>query len=283
MKVIGIGDNVVDRYTNKRIMFPGGNAVNFAVFAKKCGAEAAYLGLIADEEEGWFVYDSLKSLDIDLSRSYPVKGITTERCDVILSDGDRVFVGCEYGEGEWKPLKLTDEDIEYLEGFDAVHCGCYASMEDEIAKLKSLDAVKTYDFSAEPEYRTDEYLSKICPYIDIALFSAEEMDDDEAKAVQDKVISLGTKLVLVTHGIKGQTLYDGDSTYKGSVKRVGAVDTMGAGDSFFAAFVVALLRNGYTKNSSIKKIDMKRVFEYAAEFSASVCMTEGAFGFAAKY
>lgn len=33
MKVIGYGDNVVDRYVNKKIMFPGGNAVNFAVYA----------------------------------------------------------------------------------------------------------------------------------------------------------------------------------------------------------------------------------------------------------
>jgi hypothetical protein len=34
MRFIGMGDNVVDRYINKEIMFPGGNAVNFAVYAK---------------------------------------------------------------------------------------------------------------------------------------------------------------------------------------------------------------------------------------------------------
>ena len=36
MKVLGLGDNVVDRYVNKGIMFPGGNAVNFAVYAREC-------------------------------------------------------------------------------------------------------------------------------------------------------------------------------------------------------------------------------------------------------
>ena len=35
MKFVGMGDNVVDRYVNKKVMFPGGNAVNFEVFAKK--------------------------------------------------------------------------------------------------------------------------------------------------------------------------------------------------------------------------------------------------------
>ena len=28
MKIAGIGDNVIDRYMNMGIMFPGGNAVN---------------------------------------------------------------------------------------------------------------------------------------------------------------------------------------------------------------------------------------------------------------
>jgi sugar/nucleoside kinase (ribokinase family) len=52
MKFVGMGDNVVDRYVNKKVMFPGGNAVNFAAFAKKCGVDSAYLGVLADDMEG---------------------------------------------------------------------------------------------------------------------------------------------------------------------------------------------------------------------------------------
>ena len=33
MKVIGIGDNVVDNYMHIRTLFPGGNALNFSVYA----------------------------------------------------------------------------------------------------------------------------------------------------------------------------------------------------------------------------------------------------------
>ncbi len=72
-------------------MFPGGNAVNFAVYAKQCGAEAAYLGLIADDKEGRLVHDSLSQLGIDLEKSPLQKGLATERCDVMLENGDRVF------------------------------------------------------------------------------------------------------------------------------------------------------------------------------------------------
>ena len=33
MKVIGIGDNVCDKYIHLNMMFPGGQALNFAVYA----------------------------------------------------------------------------------------------------------------------------------------------------------------------------------------------------------------------------------------------------------
>lgn len=283
MKLIGIGDNVVDRYINKRIMFPGGNAVNFAVYAHQCGEESAYLGLIADEPEGWLIYDSLKEIGVDVSHSQPVKGLTTERCDVTLVDGDRTFVGCEYGEGEWKPLRLKKEHFDYLRGFDVVHCGCYADMADEIGKLDELTSVKTYDFSAEEEYRTDEYLNKVCPHVDIALFSQEEMTDDQALELQKKVHDLGTELVIVTNGSKGQRLWDGTRLYNGKVKMVEAVDTMGAGDSFFTAFVVQLMREGYRRGTIPSEEGIQRAFEFAADFSAGTCMKDGAFGFGTEY
>lgn len=283
MRVIGIGDNVVDRYINKKIMFPGGNAVNFAAYATQCGAHSAYLGLIADDKEGRLVYESLKEMGVDLSESPLRQGLATERCDVILNEGDRVFQGSSYGGGEYKTLTLTDRDVQYLSAFDLVHCGCYACMEDEMIKLKDLPAVRTYDFSAEEEYRTDEYLEKVCPYIDIALFSAEEMNEEEAKALREKVIELGTKLAVVTNGTKGQILWDGKREYRGVVKLVEPVDTMGAGDSFFTAFVLALVEGGYRKEKPVTEEMVNTAFAKAAEFSAKTCLVEGAFGFGTKY
>lgn len=52
MKIAGIGDNVIDRYMNMGIMFPGGNAVNVAAHAALLGAEAAYVGSIGADREG---------------------------------------------------------------------------------------------------------------------------------------------------------------------------------------------------------------------------------------
>lgn len=43
ISVLGFGDNVVDKYEHIKTMYPGGNAVNFAVFAKKLGVDRSAL------------------------------------------------------------------------------------------------------------------------------------------------------------------------------------------------------------------------------------------------
>lgn len=50
IKVIGIGDNVVDKYLHTGIMYPGGNALNFAAYARLAGHESAFLGAFGNDD-----------------------------------------------------------------------------------------------------------------------------------------------------------------------------------------------------------------------------------------
>jgi sugar/nucleoside kinase (ribokinase family) len=284
MRFVGMGDNVVDRYVNKKVMFPGGNAVNFAVYAKKCGTDSAYLGVIADDPEGRLIRDSLTELGVDVSGCHTYDGCATERCDVVLDDGDRRFVGSGWEEGkEHRPLRLNEEDLDYLRNFELIHCGCYAEMEDEMRKLSDFGCVRTFDFSWEEEFRTDEYLRKVCPSVDVALFSGEKLDERQIDELQKKVRAYGTTYVLITNGTKGQTLYDNKGVHKGVVKLITPVDTMGAGDSFFTAFVVSLMQSGWKRGALAGEEVIREAFEFAADFSAKTCLTEGSFGFATRY
>lgn len=284
MKVIGIGDNVVDRYVNKKIMYPGGNAVNFSVYAKQCGVDAAYLGVFADDVQGHLIRNALMKLGIDVSACRILKECSTERCDVNLIEGDRIFVGCSWENGkEHRSLTLEEKELEYLKRFDVIHCGCYAEMENDIEKIKDFSAIKTFDFSSEDVYREKDYLEKICPYIDMALFSAESMSDEQVKALQEKVYKMGTPYVLITKGTNGQVLYDGKAYHKGIVKLISPIDTMGAGDSFFTSFVMELLKGGWKKEEPLKKEIIDCAFNYAADFSSKTCLIEGAFGFGTTY
>ena len=61
MKVIGIGDNVVDDYAHIRTMFPGGNALNVSVYASMLGCESAYLGDFGSAAAAELVQQALTS------------------------------------------------------------------------------------------------------------------------------------------------------------------------------------------------------------------------------
>ena len=66
--VIGFGDNVVDCYEDRGLMFPGGNALNVSVFASRFGASACYVGAVGDDTAGNHVRAALVSEGVDISR-----------------------------------------------------------------------------------------------------------------------------------------------------------------------------------------------------------------------
>lgn len=90
MRLIAIGDNVVDVYNDRNEMFPGGNALNVAVLAKHGGAKrTAFIGIIGNDLEGDHIIDSLKKNDVDISRIRKAYGESGKAFVDLNSDGDR--------------------------------------------------------------------------------------------------------------------------------------------------------------------------------------------------
>ena len=58
--LLAVGDNVVDRYVEAGYMYPGGNAVNVAVHARRNGATSAYLGAVGTDRAGQVVLAALR-------------------------------------------------------------------------------------------------------------------------------------------------------------------------------------------------------------------------------
>ena len=69
VSILGFGDNVVDRYEHLGIMYPGGNAVNVAVYARRLGAaRSAYMGIFGTDEAAEHVIGSLVDEGVELVR-----------------------------------------------------------------------------------------------------------------------------------------------------------------------------------------------------------------------
>lgn len=74
MRVIGIGDNVCDKYIHLNTMFPGGQALNFAVYAKMLGADSSYMGTFGSDEAANHILATLDQLGVKHERCRQYEG-----------------------------------------------------------------------------------------------------------------------------------------------------------------------------------------------------------------
>lgn len=279
IKVIGLGDNVVDKYEHIKTMYPGGNALNFASYAKKLGIESAFLGAFGSDSESEHVQNTINELGLDISRCRYFEG-ENGCARVTLENGDRVFLGSNSG-GVLREngLNLTEDDLEYIKSFDLLHAGLYGYTEPELDKIKQLNIPISFDFSDD---FTMEEVERIAPKVDFSFFSCSHLKTDEMLNLMMKVFKLGSKVVLITMGEKGALLYDGDKFYAQEPELVEAIDTMGAGDSFITAFLVNYISK-VKENKLDKETIIKESLNEGAIFSAKTCLIEGSFGYGKKY
>lgn len=279
VKVIGLGDNVVDKYEHIRTMYPGGNALNFAVYGKKLGVSSAFLGAFGSDIEAEHVQNTIREIGVDISKCRYFDG-ENGCARVTLEDGDRIFLGSNAG-GVLKEngLNLTKDDLEYIRNFDLLHAGLYGYAESELDKIRKLNILISFDFSDD---FTIEEIERIAPKVDFSFFSCSHLKIDETLNLMMKTYKLGSKIVLCTMGEKGALLYDGDRFYFQEPKLVEAIDTMGAGDSFITAFLVNYLIK-IKENKLDKETIIKVSLKEGAIFSAKTCLVEGSFGYGKKY
>jgi sugar/nucleoside kinase (ribokinase family) len=170
-----------------------------------------------------------------------------------------------------------------MKDFSLIHSGCYANVESELPKLRSLDGLVAFDFSEESKFRGDDYLQKVCPSIDFALFSGGKSTEDEITQLVNQVSAYGVNHVLVTRGSRGPYFFSMGEHYIGRVEYVEPVDTMGAGDSFLTAFLIHLVQSGWQRTQAPTPEAIEAGLQRAASFSAKTCLVDGAFGHGESY
>lgn len=278
VKVLGFGDNVVDKYEHLKIMYPGGNAVNFAVYAKKFGAErSAYMGIFGNDAAGEHVISSLQAEGIELVKCIQVIGENGASKNTVI-DGDRVFLESNEGgiRGDMRYV-LSRFDLEYIRQFDLVHSGNYCFTERELYKIRKAGVPISFDFSDDS---TKEYFEMVAPQVDFAFLSCSDMAEGEIREKLAWLHSLGPAFVCASRGSEGCIAFDGETYYLQEALPVAKMaDTMGAGDSLLTAFLVSFLsakKEGKTPN-------IADCLKTAAAFASEICGVDGAWGYGVHY
>jgi len=271
MQVIGIGDNVVDKYINQNIMFPGGNALNFSVYAKKQGIDSAYIGIFGNDTAANHINNILSKLNIDTSLCRYYEG-ENAYAEVSLNNGDRKFIGTNKGGiASQHPLKLSTTDLEYIKNFNLIHTSCYSNIESELIKLDKLEIPISFDFS---ENFQKDYLKYVCPYINFGFFSCADISKEESKKILKRAYKNGCTIAIATRGGKGALLLYDDKFYSQEAKDINPKDTLGAGDAFITGFLLELLKTKFNYSDKIIANSLVAGINYAAKY----CKVNGAFG-----
>ncbi|MFC4601738.1 PfkB family carbohydrate kinase [Cohnella hongkongensis] len=268
MKILGVGDSVMDAYLHQRMLYPGGNSVNVPVLALRYGAQAAaYIGLMGDDEPGRHFLRVLEEEGLDTHRIRVMRAKTAQNYIRVDETGDRHFVGHNGFDVAqlMAQLRLRDEDYALMEQYDLVHTSVHSFL-DEFLPAIGRRAPLSMDFS---DGYTPQNIERLCPLLRFAFFSGGHKSEDEIETLAQSALRSGARTVVITRGLQGSCVFEQGCKHTQKAVQVNAIDALGAGDAYIAAFLFTYLNHDG---------DIALAAESASEFAAQCCLHHGAFG-----
>ena len=197
-------------------------------------------------------------------------------------EGDFPIILLRGGIADDHAFDFNEEDMDYIQQYDLIYTNLNSYIEQDLSKLYQTKVPIAYDFSMR---WTDEYLRDVCPYVTVAIMSCAHLSEDEREREMKKAQKYGVSVVLGTVGEEGSyVLYKDKFLYTKAVLAEDVIDTMGAGDSYFAAFLSDMLKNSpqhkiLDGSDEQMYVKIQNAMKKASEFAAKMCAKEGAFGY----
>lgn len=275
--VVGIGELLWDMLPEGKRA--GGAPINFVYNATQLGADGYAVSAVGKDALGDEIIHELEKSHIHyvLQRNdYP-----TSVVEVALNNGIPTYTIVEGV--AWDYLEATPQEIEVVKKANAV---CFGTLALRSAKTKKAvltllknvpdTAYKLFDVNLRSDYFSKELIDELLQEANVFKINDEEMVKvqklfDLNLSVEDVcrwfIQKYNLRYLIFTAGEKYSIVYaaDGENSYLETPK-VEVADTVGAGDSFSAGFIMGLL-NGKT---------MREAHKQAVATAAFVCTKSGA-------
>lgn len=259
-KILSIGEIIWDIYPDKKTI--GGAPLNFAAHAVLCGAESALISAIGQDTLGEEALCTLKAFGVDC-RYIKQNNKPTGQCVVTLDSNAipsyNVLRGVAYDHIE---LDNTDFSAFNQEHYDALYFGTLIQRES-VSKQAVRELVSHCNFrniicdvNLRPNCYDSDSVNFCLSHATILKVSMEE--EPLLRSLSGYVPDTGTteaiamalskaypqlEVILITLGKDGSYAYstkDCKSYYQKSIGDI-VVSTVGAGDSFAAAWLISYL------------------------------------------
>lgn len=276
--VVGLGEILWDMLPSGKKL--GGAPANFAYHASGFGLDGIALSAIGRDALGREIEEALASAG--LACSLQLGGLPTSTVQVSLSGAGVPEYNIVEGVA-WDGLEF---DADFARIASESSCVCFGTLaQRSLASRKCIqafldampqDSLKVYDINLRQNYYSEDLIRESVAKSDILKLNDDELvtvaamfgcaDLSPADACRKLLADGGLRIVILTCGTEGSYVVTSDRELFRETPVVDVVDTVGAGDSFTAAFCAALLKGH----------DLETAHEAAVRVSAFVCTRNGA-------
>ncbi|MDD2289504.1 MAG: PfkB family carbohydrate kinase [Bacteroidales bacterium] len=277
--IVGIGEIVWDMFPAGKQL--GGAPLNFAYFAKELSAKSYAISAIGSDALGEETFGKLSGSGVDV-KCIQTNDLPTGRV-IVTVDGEGIPQYEIIENVAWDAIGCSEEELRLVRNADAICWGSLAqrSKKSRSSILKMLDAtsgdcIKVFDINLRQHYYKKEIIEESLKRTDFLKLNEDELLQvsemfslrGETVRVVDSLLKMfNLKEVIYTQGSVCSEVYDRNGLCSRIMTpKVNVADTVGAGDSFTAAYVVSRLDGK----------DVGSAHKTAVEISAFVCTQRGA-------
>ncbi|NLI53519.1 MAG: carbohydrate kinase [Clostridiales bacterium] len=265
----------------------GGAVTNLLCAASQCGAKTGFIGKVGRDMHGAFLKQAMLGAGVDMHALIEAEDVFTTLAFVALKpNGEREFSFARKP-GADTQLRPDELDRDMLKHTRVFHTGSLSLTQEPArsATYEAIDIAKAAGavISYDPNYRAslwsgkDEairFMRSLIATADIMKVSDEELplltgETDPGKAA-DTLLDQGVRIAAVTLGSEGAYVRVGSESRLVPGFKAAAVDTTGAGDSFFGGFLYRFLASG----KALREVTIDDAVDYArfGNATASLCV-----------
>lgn len=232
----------------KQLMsFTGGGGSNVAAALSHLGFKTAWAGMVGDDFPGENIISELTRFNVDVSLVKKTALMPTNQSVVLLSsDGtDRTILVYRGASSEFGVDDLNFELLQSQWIYIAPLSGKNLEIEKEILSFAHKNNIKIFMNPSLKQLAEYKNQGKLPEQIDVMSMNLEEAQEIygqlEVKDLLIKARQDTNGIVIITMGKSGSVCFDGNKFYKIGIVDAPVLDTTGAGDSFNAGFLAAML------------------------------------------